>query len=214
MSAAAAALSFRAKRRLVVSLLALVAATCSFLFIGRLLVAEDPLERADVIYVLGGGWENRSYEAVQLYRGGYAERITLSPDRRLLGAVELEREGAHFPTDAEIARDVLVRQLRLPESAVQILPGEVDNTAQEAELIRPRTGPGKWTRVIVVTDCPSTRRAAFAFRRALGPAVKVMARCSRLDPFDARRWWRTRWGIREVLYETPKLFAYWLGLAG
>jgi len=214
MSAAAAGLPARKRRRLFMTLLALCAGLVVFFFIGRVLVSEDPLEHADAIYILGGGWENRTYEAVQLYRAGYAARLVLSPDRTLLGAVELEREGAHFPSDAEIARAVLVDSLHLPASAVEILKGEVDNTAQEAELIRPRTGPGKWTSLIILTECPATRRAAFAFHRALGPAVKVITRCSRLDPFEARRWWRTRWGVREVMYETPKLIAYWLGLAG
>ena len=214
MTPAAPASSPRAKRRLIVVILGLLLGLSGFVSLGRLLVSVDPLERADVIYVLGGGWINRTLEALQLYRDGYAPRIVLSPDRRLAGAIQLERLGAHFPTDPEMARQILVGPLAVPESAIELLAGNVDNTAQEADLIRPRTGPGGWSRIIIITECPATRRAAFAFRRALDRHVRVIARCSRWDPYDARRWWMSRWSIRETFYETPKLIAYWLGLEG
>jgi len=204
----------RGKRRLIVASLALLAGAAAFASLGRLLVSEDPLQPADIIYVLGGGWINRTLEAVHLSRDGYASHIVLSPDRRLEGAIELEREGVHFPTDAEMARQVLVEQLKFPASSVELLAGSVDNTAQEAELIRPRARAAGWSRIIIITECPATRRARFAFRRALGADVKVISRCSRFDAYEASRWWMSRWGIRETMYETPKLFAYWLGLAG
>lgn len=194
--------------------LALLLGAAAFVFVGRLLVSIDPLEHADVIYVLGGGWINRTLEAAQLYRDGYAPRILLSPDQKGEGQMELERHGGHFPTEPETARQVLTSQLHIPESAVELVSASVDNTAQEADLIRPQARAGRWSRIIIITECPATRRARFAFHRALGRDIKVIARCSRYDQYDARRWWMSRWGIRETLYETPKLFAYWFGLQG
>ena len=74
--------------------------------------------------------------------------------------------------------------------------------------------PGGWTRLIVITDRPNSRRAGFAMRRVLGPGVQVIVHASRHDHYDPARWWRSRPDFRATFYEVPKLFAYWLGLAG
>jgi hypothetical protein len=99
-------------------------------------------------------------------------------------------------------------------AAVTILPDEVDNKAQEADAAARLAAARGWTRLIVVSDCASTRRAGFAFRRALGPRVTVIARCSRYDPFSPFRWWARRATFRETFYEAPKLLAYRLGFKG
>jgi uncharacterized SAM-binding protein YcdF (DUF218 family) len=118
------------------------------------------------------------------------------------------------PNDSELAQDLLVNQLEVPAAAVEILPRPVDNTAEEAEAIRALAERAGWTRLIVVTDRASTRRAGYAFRRVFGDRVKVMVTCNRDDPFDPGRWWAQRWSVRATFYEAPKLLAYWMGLRG
>jgi uncharacterized SAM-binding protein YcdF (DUF218 family) len=111
-------------------------------------------------------------------------------------------------------RDVLVTRLGVPATDVAVLPLGFDNTAQEADALVGVLANHPISRLIVITDCASTRRAGFAFRRVLGPAVTVIARCTRFDAYDPTWWWRYRAGWRETAVEAPKLVAYWLGLKG
>jgi uncharacterized SAM-binding protein YcdF (DUF218 family) len=191
-----------------------MAVAVAWLSAGRLLVRQDQLGKADAIYVLGGSWANRWLEAVDLYRGGWAPLILLSAGGRESGELVLAARGVHVPGSAELGRDVMVRQLGLPASAVEVLPDDLDNTAQEAAAIRERAHLAGWHAVIVITDLASTRRAGYAFRRELGGALRVIVRAPRLDQFDGAHWWRTRSDFRTVFYEAPKLLAYWLGLRG
>ncbi len=199
--------------RIVSSASALLVGAAFLLSLGRIVTSTDPLQPADVIYVLGGSRVNRALEAARLYREGLAPRIVLSLGTTENGEKELERQGIHVASEAEISRDVLTK-LGVPASAVVILSRIVDNTAQEAEAIRPLVEASHWTRLIVITDRESTRRAGYAFRRALGGLATVTAACSREDDFNPNRWWATRRSIRSTFYEAPKLFAYWLGLKG
>lgn len=181
---------------------------------GRLVTREDALTDADAIYVLGGTWVQRWLEAVDLHAEGRAPRIVMSPGGWDDGARALAARGVRLPGPADIARDAMTRSFGLPASAVEILPGEVDNTAQEATAIAAVAAARRWTRLIVITDRPNTRRAGFAMRRALGPDLQVIVRASRHDTYAPMRWWATRQNFRATFYEVPKLLAYWLGLEG
>jgi uncharacterized SAM-binding protein YcdF (DUF218 family) len=185
-----------------------------FVRLGRLLKAPDPLQKADAIYVLGGSIIDRPLEALHLYREGYAPRIVLSPDKRENGAVALEHQGIHMPSTAEVVRDLFVDKLGVPASDIVLMPGSVDNTAQEADAVRTLVAAGHWKGLIVITDCATTRRAGYALRRAVGSDVSVISRCSRYDHYDPDHWWQSRADFRTTFYETPKLLAYWLGLRG
>ena len=57
--------------------------------LGSLLVVEDPLAKADAIFVLGGTRYERPLEAVDLYKAGWAPRITLMRQISDYGELEL-----------------------------------------------------------------------------------------------------------------------------
>ena len=185
-----------------------------FFSLGPLVVAVDDLQSADVIYVLAGSRMNRPLEAADLYRRGYAPRILMSPGGREWSEIDLEQRGVHVTTEVENARTLLVTRLGIPADAIAILPTEVDNTAQEADVMRGQVLANGWTRLIVVAGCASTRRAGYALRRVLGRTVSVIVRCSPFETFPPGRWWAARWSFRATFYEAPKLLAYWLGLRG
>jgi uncharacterized SAM-binding protein YcdF (DUF218 family) len=182
--------------------------------LGRFLTSPDPLQRADAVYVLGGTFIDRALEALHLYREGYTPRIVLSPDRREKGAIALERQGVHMPSTAEVVKNLFVTSLGVPAADIEVIPGSVDNTAQEADAIRSLIEAGHWRRLIVISDCATTRRAGYAMRRVIGPEVLVISRCSRYDTYNPDRWWHSRADVRTTFYEAPKLLAYWLGLKG
>ena len=194
--------------------LAVAAAVWLVYYGGRYLQHEDPLQQADAIFVLAGTRAERLLEGYQLYVEGYAPVILLSPGRVEPGEVLLKARGIRFPSEHELARDVLV-QLGVPPAAIHEPARPVDNTAQEADLLRTRVQSLGWKRVIVVTSKFHTRRSAFAFRRALdGTGATVLVHASRFDPSDPANWWRTRADFRFASTEWQKLILYRLGLGG
>ncbi len=194
--------------------LALAIAGGTFLSAGLIIDHSDPLGPADVIYVLGGSRISRALEASELYTSAIAPRIIISQGAQEAAETELAARGIHVPTEGEVARDILVSRLNVPPTALELLPEAPDNTAQEARMIVGHVRTSHWSRIIVVTDCASTRRAGFIFRRILGPDVTIIARCARSDGYEPWQWWRSRATIRETFYEFPKLVAYWCGLRG
>jgi uncharacterized SAM-binding protein YcdF (DUF218 family) len=205
-----------AVRRTILALLVLAALTAVWLLFygGRYLQHEDPLQKVDAIFVLSGTRLERPLEAVDLYQSGYAPLIVLSPGRPEAGEAILRQRGIRYPSEADIARNAMV-QLGVPSSAVVATNGYVDNTAQEANLLREMVKAHGWRRVIIVTSKYHTRRSSFAFRRGLdGTGTEVVMRASRYDPSDPANWWRNRADFRFVTSEWQKLVAYRLGLGG
>jgi uncharacterized SAM-binding protein YcdF (DUF218 family) len=173
---------------------------------------EQPLQRADTIFVFAGTRMERALEAADLYRQGYARLVVLTEEMSDGAIDELARHGIIVPTDAEVARDVMIR-LGMPPDAIVIAPGVHNSTGQEAQTLRSLARVRGWRRVIVVTSKFHTRRAGLAARREVGGmGVEVIARGSRYDAADPAHWWRTRSDVRWVLLETEKIIAYWLRL--
>ena len=201
-----------ARVSVITTLIALLGCACFVPFAGRYLVREDPLESADAILVLAGGAVDRWLESVDLYREQYAKTVVLSPGRTEKADTELRARGIYLPTSVEIARSAMI-QLGVPAEAVQILPGNLDNTAQEAEACHAFARTAGWRRVIIVTSPYHTRRTRFAFRREFrDSSIAVLVRASRHDESDPPRWWRHRADIRFVTSELQKLILYGFGL--
>ena len=197
-----------------VVLLALVAGGWFVVYGGRYLQHEDPLVKADAIFVLAGSRLERPLEGVDLFKEGWAPIIVLSPGRPDPAERLVRARGIRFPSDPELVRDVMV-QLGIPATAIVATDGYVDNTAQEANLLRAMVKTRGWRRVIVITSKYHTRRSGFAFRRGLeGTGAETVMRASRYDPSDPARWWRSRADFRFVTSEWQKLIAYRLGLEG
>ena len=129
---------FRLTRTIVLLLVLLMLAGAAACFVnaGRMLVdprAMDTPGQADAIVVLAGTEADRWLEAYDLWREGRAPLIVLSPGFRDAGALALIERGIALPSPADIARDAMVRQMRVPPAAVEIFEGPLDNTTAEAE---------------------------------------------------------------------------------
>jgi uncharacterized SAM-binding protein YcdF (DUF218 family) len=200
-------------RRIVAAeLLIVVALIVAAPFAGRLAHAEDPLQRADAIFVLAGERILRWMEASDLLREEWAPRVVLSAGYREQAERQLIAKGIQIPSEGDVARSALL-QLGHPPDIVEILPGFPDNTAAEGVLLRQEGLARGWTRVIVVTSKLHTRRAGYAIRRELdGSGIGIVMRASRHDEDDPARWWARRRTARGLLSELPKLAAYLLGM--
>ena len=208
--------ALRLAKRTAVALVivALLAAIAFFPYAGRYLSPNEPLERADALFVLAGARIERWLEAADLYREGWAPRIVLSPGRIEPAAGRLRDMGIRFPSEPELVRDALV-QTGVPSGSIVVLPHEVDNTAQEAAALRQLCERERWKALIVVTSAYHARRARLAFRRELeGTGVRVIVRTTRHDTAIPARWWTRRGDVRYVLSELQKLVLYRLGLRG
>jgi uncharacterized SAM-binding protein YcdF (DUF218 family) len=180
--------------------------------LGHILHSEDPLEKADVIFVLAGTRVERIAEAGSLFQEGWAPRVLLSRQISEPAEIRLRAEGVTIPTETDLQRDVL-HQMGVPPDAIEQVVAEQVATANEVDELTHLAAARGWTRVIVVTSKLHTARAALTLRRHLAPMGKqVIVRASRYDDADIDRWWSNRSDLRFVLFEAQKLIAYGLGL--
>ena len=183
-----------------------------FLSLGQILHSEDPLVRADVIYVLGGTRVERVAEAGQLYREGWAPRILLSRQVSEPAELQLRAAGLDIPTETHLQRDVL-RQMGVPPDAIDEVRSEQVATANEVEELAGLATSRGWQRLIVVTSKLHTARSSLAMRRRFAPLGKqIVTRASRYDTSDIERWWSNRSTFRFVLFEAQKYVAYAIGV--
>ncbi|MEO8681020.1 MAG: YdcF family protein [Vicinamibacterales bacterium] len=194
------------------ALLLLLLAALAFPRLGRWLVVEDPLAKADALYVLSGTRYERQLEAVDLYKAGWAPRVLLSTGSYDWGEVELRERGFKVPSEAEIEIEVMDR-LGVPRAVIESLE-EQDSTKDEADSLFRIATARHWSRVIVVTSRQHTRRARMEMNRKVsGTGVTIIMRASRYDRSNVDQWWQSRGTIRFTLFETQRLIAYWLGIA-
>lgn len=196
-----------------VALAAILAALIITPRLGAFLVREDPLARADAIFVLGGTRAERPLEAVDLYAEGWAPRVLLARQVSDWGEVALRERGVDFQDEADV-QVALMTRLGVPSSAIEVLDREQNSTADESDALRAAVLRHQWRTVIVVTSKQHTRRAGLAMRRRVADTgATVLMRASRYDRTDADRWWERRSSLRFTLFETQRLVAYWVGLA-
>ncbi|MGD0305574.1 MAG: YdcF family protein [Candidatus Acidiferrales bacterium] len=173
------------------------------------LVRPDPLVHADVLVVLSGGLPYRAEGAADVYQLGYTPLVWVS--RPAGPQEELAQIGVHYIGEEEYNREAIVHR-GVPESVVQILPEEIENTEQEIEEIsRLMRRDGKRT-VIIVTSPEHTRRVRALWNRLAGNDLTLIVRGADEDPIDLDHWWRNTRDVFSVVREYLGLTNIWLGL--
>jgi uncharacterized SAM-binding protein YcdF (DUF218 family) len=177
---------------------------------GRYLITEDPLQKAEAIAVLAGdGGVGRTLEAVRLYQDGYAPKIILTHQRLPKGYEALARLGITVPEERNIQRMVL-KAMRVPAAAVLQVSERADSTKSEmAHLVR-LLKERRIRTVILVTDRSHSTRASRILARASSGTITIISRPTRYDTFDPEGWWHSRVDTKEVLFEYQKLLDYFV----
>lgn len=189
----------------------LLISALAFPRLGAWLVVEDPLEKADAVVVLGGTMYERPMEAVELYKEGWAPRIYLFRQVADWGEALLVERNFQYTREVDLQIEVMGR-LGVPRAVISILD-QANSTAEESDDLLALVTREKFSRVIVVTSRQHTRRARLVMNRKVTPAgVAVIVRPSRFDRSDVDRWWSNRSTLRFTLFETQRLFGYWLGV--
>lgn len=164
---------------------------------GRFLVVQDPLDRADVIVVLAGELrDERVRQAAELYHQGYASRLLLSGSEEMAGI-----------SVTEIQRSQAVA-FGVPDS---VLLYETDSTSthDQARNVRPILERLGARRAIVVTSSVHTRRTRYIFRKVFeGSSVEI-----RVYPVQRDLWSPVEWWTRDQDTELLVLEYIKLGLA-
>lgn len=177
---------------------------------GRYLVTEDRLQKADAIAVLAGdGGVARTLEAVRLYQDGYASRIILTHQLLPKGYEALPRLGIAVPEERDIQWMVL-KAMRIPATAVLQVRERANSTESEMVYLTRLLEAHRVRSVILVTNRSHSTRASKILARASGGRIAIISRPTRYDTFDPEGWWRSRVDAKEVLAEYERLLNYYV----
>src|ERR1700738_1125373 len=199
-----------ARAILLISVVGLVVfAAIIFLGIGRWLVIEDPLDKAQAIVVLGGRIPMRAKEAARLYNAGYAPQVWLTRANEPAASLQ-EMNIAYIGEDFYNSR-VLMHD-GVPSNAIHVLEPPVDNTADEVRAIAAELEREKGAAVIIVTTKVHTRRVRTLWKKLSGGRGRAIVRAASTDSFAPEHWWRTTGDSLDVVREVLGLLNAWAGL--
>lgn len=177
---------------------------------GRYLITEDRLQKAEAIAVLAGdGGVARTLEAVRLYQDGYAPRIILTHQFLPQGYEALARLGITVPEERDI-QWMILKAMRVPATVVLQVSERADSTESEMIYLTRFLEERRIRSVILVTNRSHSTRARKILAKASGGRIMIVSRPTRYDTFDPGGWWRSRIDAKEVLAEYEKLLNYFV----
>jgi uncharacterized SAM-binding protein YcdF (DUF218 family) len=186
-----------------------VFAAVIFFGVGRWLVVEDPLDKAQAIVVLSGRIPLRAKEAARLYNAAYAPQVWLT--RANEPAASLQEMHIAYLGEEFFDSRVLMHE-GVPSNAIRVLEPPIDNTADEVRAIAAELEQEKGSAVIIVTSKAHTRRVRTLWRELVGERGRAIVRAASSDPFAPEHWWRTTGDALDVMREVLGLLNAWAGL--
>jgi uncharacterized SAM-binding protein YcdF (DUF218 family) len=198
-------------RRIVLGLAGMVlSGTVVFLlYLGRWLVVEDPLEKAQAIVVLSGRMPLRAMEAAKLYREGYAPKVWLTHSTE--PGATLEAMGISYVGEDAYNSRVLTHE-GVSANDIKVIEPAIVNTADELAAVSAALEAEKDTTVIIVTSKVHTRRVRILWNRLAPGRGRALIRAASDDPFEPRRWWRTTGDALDVVREFLGILNAWAGM--
>ena len=179
----------------------------------EILIVEKPLEKADAIFVLGGGstFVERTAKAAELFRAGKAQKIILTNDNQRGGWSAAEERNPFY---WELAHRELTAQ-GVPSGAIEILPEIVNGTGDEAILFAKTAKKREWNSILLVTSGFHTRRALWIFQKTAAEndvrvELGIESPNAELETLPPALWWLSPRGWRNVAGEYLKFGYYWL----
>jgi uncharacterized SAM-binding protein YcdF (DUF218 family) len=175
--------------------------------IADLLVVNDPLQPADMIIVLNGGYNTRPFRASELYQQGLAPVIVIVRSEVL----PAEKLGL-APNDTDVSISVM-EQLGVPPGKIVVLPveGGATSTFDEAIALRQYIKTHNIHSLILLTSAFHTRRAKWVFDRELaGLPITLEVTAVPYYGFDESNWWQSEDGLIALSNEYIKLAYYFL----
>jgi hypothetical protein len=170
---------------------------------GRALVAEEPLEPADVIVISSNSAGAGALEAADLVHRGIATRVAVFTDPPTGEDLEFIHRGLPY----EDAAATQVRQLGwLGVTEIMQISRDEAGTDGEGRMLPSWCDQHAFHSVIFVAGKNHSRRTRRVLDRLMrGHPTRVSVRAERYSAFDPDRWWQTRDGTRAELVEFEKL---------
>jgi uncharacterized SAM-binding protein YcdF (DUF218 family) len=193
----------------IVLLIACAVVAVLFLSVGRWLVIEDPLEKANAIVVLSGRMPMRALEAARLYQAGWAQQIWLTHPNEptaSLAALDIDEPGE----DALNTR--VLQHGGVSPADIHTLSPAISNTIDEVHAIAAEAEKEKAAVVIIVTTKAHTRRVHALWKKFANSSARIVMRTPADDPFDPVHWWRSTTDILDVVRETLGMINVWIGM--
>ncbi len=200
----------RWRRRLLLLVFVIFIGLLAWIFRATLLVGaaniwivNDPVTKADAIYVLGGGAETRPFEAARLYREGFAPRILLSSTR-----IRRYQKNGLQPAETDLVRSILLKE-GVPDAAITAIGENNATTRDEAVALGAWCLENHAKSVIIPTDLFHTHRASWLFKKTFqSPNVSVEVIACEQPEYSASNWWQHEEGIIAFQNEVLKYIYY------
>lgn len=173
------------------------------------LIITPETSRADALAVLAGSatYLERTHHAAQLFHAGRAPLIILTNDNIRSGWFAADQRNPLF---VERAAEEL-RSAGVPADKIEIVPGTVTSTYDEAVRLREYASQRSWRSMVVVTSAYQSRRARWTLQRVFtgsGVTIGVDAAPPGQQSPRATTWWLHRFGWKLVPGEYAKLIYY------
>jgi len=178
--------------------------------IGRWLVVDDPLARSEAIVVMGGRPPFRAMEAAEIYRQGWAPEVWLTRPLEVSSDTAFRKLDIEIPTE-EVYNQRALERLGVPASAIRVIPGRAQNTAQEVRIVADELKRRGGQRVILVTSEVHSRRVRATWRALIGRNPDGLVRYTTAEPYDPSSWWRYTDDGSAVVHEVFGLLNVWVG---
>jgi uncharacterized SAM-binding protein YcdF (DUF218 family) len=153
--------------------------------------------------VLGGGVQNRPFEAARLYHGGSAPKILIaSPKLRPTDEIGLT------PGDTAVTRQILLKE-GVPEAAISEFGMNVSSTYEEALALRDWVKQNGARKIVIVSDPFHSRRVKWLFRKELATTgAQVLTAVAPPLEYDSSNWWKHEEGLIAFQNELIKYGLY------
>ena len=176
--------------------------------LGKYLVIQHSLEKADLIVCMMGKPVERGLTAADIYKEGMAPHIFVGREALPDGIDVLKQKGVHYPE----TRDLLIMMLQglgVPRSACLVSDRFMGSTFEEAKVIRGIAQKNGYRSLIIVTSPHHTRRTWLTFKKVFEKDdMVIMMMPSRYTGFRPDGWWKEGKYVNEVVVEYQKLIYY------
>ena len=180
--------------------------------LGRWLVVEDALARADAIVVVAGSTPTNEEEAAALYRAGWAPRVILSRQATPARHVRLMQLGVR-PLDLQGEARAALEKSGVPGYAIVTIHDAALITESELRLVYGLARQAGYRRLILVGSADHTRRLRMIWARESGGRIAGLLHPVRHETFSPEEWWRKRRMAELVLHEYLGIAALALGIS-
>jgi uncharacterized SAM-binding protein YcdF (DUF218 family) len=176
----------------------------------RSLVVRADLKSADALVVLSGSsnYLERTRWAARLYREGRAPLILLTDDGQRGGWSNSEQRNPFFVERAQAE----LNKEGVPSEKIEVLPGVVSNTYDEALSVRSFAASQGLRSLMVVTSAYHSRRALWTLRRVFeGSRIEIGVDAPPVGEAESPTpllWWTNLRGWQMVAFEYPKIIYY------